>query len=146
MSNRVRMSLFGRILAAVFLSAASTSFAWEQSDRAVAPEKASFWCVDAGSGKTLFTNLDIVRFDWDRQIFELTRERSMDLMSLKFPDSDFILRDAEGVIYRGTFTSGLSASALVSGPILIDQIWSSAGDGLLPLYQIREDYDIIIDK
>jgi hypothetical protein len=43
--------------------------------------------VDQTSGRVLFTLADIVRFDWDRQVFELKHERAMDLMAYMAPPS-----------------------------------------------------------
>ncbi|MHB9134687.1 MAG: M56 family metallopeptidase [Armatimonadota bacterium] len=66
--------------------------------------------VDEASGKVLFTDADIKRFDWDRQIFELTEQTSKKLQALpRQPHRYFQLKDSEGVIYRGTFYSPTSS-------------------------------------
>ena len=84
--------------------------------------------------------MDIKRFDWDQQIFELDRERVSYLMSLpQSCDRRFIIRDKNGVIYfGGTFQSGLSSCSLWNEPTMIVQIYSNANHGWLPLYKIEE--------
>lgn len=93
--------------------------------------------VDAKTGKVLFTSRDIVRFDWDRQLFELKREQAMDLLSL--PPAlrrDFVVRDAEGDIYRGCFMSGLSSSSY-DGPTIKADLFVDTSP---PLYHIAGGY------
>ncbi len=138
MSSQLRMPIIQRILAVFFLSAAAASLAIGRQDNPAASEKASVWWVDAETGKTLFTDLDIVRFDWERQLFELTRSRAIDLMSTPSGiERDLIVRDSEGEIYRGCYGSPSSASFWKPcSPFLITGLWPGAPRP--PLYQIIE--------
>lgn len=78
--------------------------------------------VDAQSGTTLFSIADIVRFDWDRQLFELTPERASALLALPIaPFRDFIVKDADGIIYRGRIYRSTAREGYDGSTILIDQ-------------------------
>lgn len=104
-----------------------------------AADRAAVEWVDAKTGKVLFSSRDIVRFDWDRQVFELTRERAMDLMSL--PPTlrrDFVVRDREGDIYRGCFMSALSSFSY-DGPTISSDFFEVEGIRP-PLYHIGGGY------
>ncbi|MBL7223638.1 MAG: hypothetical protein ISS72_07285 [Candidatus Brocadiae bacterium] len=79
--------------------------------------------VDDKTGRVWFTAGDIVRFDWERQFFELKRRPAMAVMAndLRLKRS-FTVRDEEGIIYRGTFMSLVSSSSfrgptIVTGPV-----------------------------
>jgi len=101
-----------------------------------AAEPRARW-LDAETGAVLFTSRDIVRFDWQRQLFELARERAIDLLCRpRVLRSDFVVRDELGEVYRGCFMSSES-SMTFDGPTI--------GDGLLssirpPLYEIKGGY------
>jgi hypothetical protein len=103
-------------------------------------EKVTVQWLDSETGKILFTNRDIVSFDWDQQIFELDSERVRYLMSLPLScKRKFIIRDPNGTIYEGgTFSSGLSPCSFYDGPTIITQIYSNNNHGWLPLYKIQE--------
>ena len=93
--------------------------------------------VDAKTGKVLFSSRDIVRFDWDRQVFELTRERATDLMSLPPTlQRDFVVRDREGEIYRGCFMS-IGSSSSYDGPTIGADFFEGTRP---PLYHIAGGY------
>jgi hypothetical protein len=76
---------------------------------------------DETSGRVLFKLDEIVRFDWERQVFELKRERAMDLMGYLVPhmhlSRSFVVRDAQGAVYAGRFISPAS-SATYRGPTI----------------------------
>lgn len=60
--------------------------------------------IDAETGSTLFTINDVVRVDWDKQLYEITPERATELLSLPIIQRrDFAVKDRDGVIYRGRF-------------------------------------------
>jgi hypothetical protein len=103
-------------------------------------EKVAVQWLDSETGKILFTNRDIVSFDWNQQIFELDRERVRYLMSLPLScKRKFIIRDPKDIIYEGgTFYSGLSPCSFYDGPTIITQIYSNDNHGWLPLYKIQE--------
>ena len=66
--------------------------------------------VDEASGTALFTNNDIVYFDWNQQLFQLTDGANQSLQSLpQLQHRYFLLKDKEGVIYRGTLYSAMSS-------------------------------------
>ncbi len=104
-----------------------------------AADRAAVEWVDVKTGKVLFSGRDIVCFDWDRQVFELTRERAMDLMSLPpMLQRDFVVRDREGEIYRGCFMSALSSSSY-DGPTIGSDFFEVEGIRP-PLYHIAGGY------
>ncbi|HEY3378946.1 MAG TPA: energy transducer TonB [Armatimonadota bacterium] len=83
---------------------------------------ASLVFADADSGAPLFTLSDILRFDWDRQLCELTPESATRLLALPVVQQrDFIVKDHEGVIYRGRFSRSSSNIGYDGPTILIDQ-------------------------
>jgi hypothetical protein len=94
---------------------------------------------DEATGKVLFSLDDIVRFDWDRQVFELKRERAMDLLVCLVPhlhlSRSFVVRDSQGVIYAGRFISP-AMSATYAGPT----IQTGLAEVEPPLYAIQGGY------
>lgn len=96
--------------------------------------------VDRETGETVFTAADMVRFDWERQMFELKRERAMDLeawlASHLLQHRSYVVRDAQGVIYEGRFISRLSSFGYTGPTTLIDDL-SSRGD---PVLRIHDGY------
>jgi len=94
--------------------------------------------VDDETGQMLFTVRDIVRFDWEQQIFELSRRRAMDLLANQYGLSrPFRVYDSSGVIYRGTFVSSL-ASMTFDGPVIV--VGSIIKNIQPPLYRIDGGY------
>jgi hypothetical protein len=140
MSRCIGISIVGAILLSVAsATAAEGQPATTPADAASKPsaERAAVEWVDVASGKAFFTSMDIVRFDWDRQVFELTRERAMDLMSLPpVLQRDFVVRDAEGDIYRGCFMS-MGSSFSYDGPTIGADFFEGARP---PLYHIAGGY------
>ncbi|MDM8004781.1 MAG: hypothetical protein QUV05_01325 [Phycisphaerae bacterium] len=146
MSNRMTRGVSNRIPATILFLTASIAAADDQP--ATTPpsmtarpseEGVTLEWVGANAGKPFFTSRDIVRFDWDRQVFELTRERAMDLMSL--PPRlrrDFTVRDREGEIYRGCFMS-LGSSFSYDGPTISSDFFEVEGIRP-PLYHIAGGY------
>lgn len=90
------------------------------------------------TGKILFTAHDIVRFDWERQVFELKRESAMDLMAYLVPHRHlqraFLVRDDEGEIYGGRFFSPTSSQSY-DGPTIPTGMGESP-----PVYAIQGGY------
>lgn len=104
---------------------------------AVAEEPAA-WMVDGRSGKTLLSSSDIVRFDWDKQLFELKREKAMDLMALQVAlDRPFEWRDSQGTIYKGTFVTSISSKGYDMPAIRMDSFETEPRP---PLYRIDRSY------
>jgi hypothetical protein len=74
---------------------------------------------DAVTGKVWLSVEDIVRFDWERQRFEVTRERAMDMMAADIGLSRrFSVEDGQGAIYKGTAVSLLSSMSY-EGPVIV---------------------------
>ena len=98
------------------------AFGDEPSPAAVANTNAPalLW-VDVDTGKTIFTSNDIVRFDWQRQVFELAPERATKLLPMVVQRRDFAVRDRDGVIYYGRFYRSVSNEGYDGATILIDQ-------------------------
>jgi hypothetical protein len=104
------------------------------------PANGLLWADD--SGEILFTAAGIVRFDWERQVFELQRERALDLMAYLVPhrhlQREFSVRDSSGEIYSGRFFS-LASSQTYDGPtILTGKI--TGMDETPPLFAIQGGY------
>ncbi|HDY65640.1 MAG TPA: redoxin domain-containing protein [Phycisphaerae bacterium] len=95
--------------------------------------------IDAKTGQTLFTLDDIVRFDWEKQLFELKRERAIDLMMLPPTlQRDFVIKDNQGEIYRGCFMSQASSMSYDGPTIPLGAIFPT--DVRPPLYKIEPGY------
>ena len=75
--------------------------------------------VDDKTGRVLFDAKDIVRFDWEKQIFELSRRRAMDLTVHMREVSQFAIRDKAGLIYRGRFIP-IESSIAYNGPTIVN--------------------------
>lgn len=95
-------------------------------------------CTDPGNDSLFFDSCDIVTFDWDRQCFELSRERAMDLYAhLAGLRHEFILSDDRGSIYGGEWVS-IASSVALPGPVIE---FPGLGDALQPpLYRIQLCY------
>ena len=69
--------------------------------------------ADEATGRVLFSTKDIIRFDWKRQAFQLTHNAAMDFEAWFPPhmqlDRKFIVRDSDGIIYRGARISSVSS-------------------------------------
>lgn len=120
-----------------FAAAALKRIGGETPDSARRPERLH-WGVK-GTDDVLFALDDIVRFDWERQVVELTRERAMDLMGLQGPHvargREFQARDAAGVLYEGRVISP-SSSIAYDGPTIIEPSFELSP----PLFEIRAGY------
>lgn len=115
------VKFFGKFLliSLVLLCALSNTLLAQQPP----PAPALSW-QDATTGETLFSSDDIVRFDWGRQLFELDVTRAGDLLALPLSVDgfrEFILKDAEGVIYRGRFYRSSATVGYAGAVILLDQ-------------------------
>jgi hypothetical protein len=96
--------------------------------------------VDSVTGRVLFTSEDIVRFDWDRQVFELKRQRAMDLLTLDFGQCrSFEVKDKAGVIYRGMLFSSFSSQEYDGPTIRMDGVY---GETKPPLYAVDGGYPL----
>lgn len=94
--------------------------------------------INPSNNEILFTINDIIRFDWEKQIFELRRGKAMELMAkvsrrLQVP---FIIKANDVIIYEGCFMSSLSSMSSHKPTIT---------DGLLekivpPMYKISAGY------
>jgi len=95
--------------------------------------------VDEETGQKLFDLDDIVRFDWDKQIFELTRRKAMDLLAnLKGLGQKFKVADNTAVIYQGTFVSP-AASMTFHGPVIVRSLPYEKSIQP-PLFKIQDGY------
>jgi hypothetical protein len=100
-----------------------------------AQEPTLLW-KEKSTGRILWTLDNIVCFDWDRQIMELTRAAAMDLMaentSLHKP---FVAEADQKILYEGNLVSSLS-SATYPGPVIV----MDSPDIKLPLLAIEKCY------
>jgi TonB family protein len=63
-----------------------------------------------------------VRYDWERQIFELTPQRATELLARPvIQHTDFVVKDREGVIYRGRLYRSVANDPYDGATILVDQ-------------------------
>ncbi|MFO7956802.1 MAG: hypothetical protein R6X33_06845 [Candidatus Brocadiia bacterium] len=67
--------------------------------------------VDARTGEVLWTDRDILRFDWERQLFELRRPKAIELALRRPWQGGLELYDADGLVYWCVLTSGASSVA-----------------------------------
>ena len=130
------LGITGSTGAVVLLAAAALAGGQGAQSR---PARAELRWADEETGRTLFALEDIVRFDWERQLFELRRRRAMDLLGhacgqLSRP---FTVRDGRGVVYRGTFMSPGSSMSF-DGPTIT--IFPQAGGPAPPLFAIDGGY------
>jgi len=99
------------------------------------------------SGEELFNIDDIVRFDWDKQIFELTCPAAMNFMaklaSVGVEGRKFIVKDGRSVIYKGTLVTPISSIAC-QGPVIRDPILPD--DIQPPLFKIGGGYPTDFEK
>jgi ankyrin repeat protein len=66
--------------------------------------------VDQDSGEILFDIGDIVRFDWSKQIFELTRSAAMDFTTRLIDlDTEFEVQLGKDTVYSGSLVSVFSS-------------------------------------
>ena len=90
--------------------------------------------MDAQTGQTLFTDEDIICFDWDKQVFHLKRDATIDFMTWmvphKFQYRKLIVKDNIGIIYEGQWVSGASSMSFL-GPVYS---WSN------PFFTINNGY------
>ena len=152
-----RLALAGTVIAAVVsvglalaLPLGEKSFEPEQpkeSPAEIAPQPAvaenapSLRWVDVETGDVLFTGADIVRFDWKKQLFELRRERAIDLVMLRPAlRRDFVVEDGRGTVYRGCFMSVASSSSYDGPTIRSGPTIPSMAPTRPPLYAIRGGY------
>jgi hypothetical protein len=106
--------------------------------RAEPSRSASLKWVDLESRQTLFTGDDIVRFDWEDQLFELHRNAAINLMML--PPAlhrEFIVLDGNDEIFRGNIVSSLSSATYKGPTIVVDPI---PGSPQPPLYSLFSGY------
>jgi hypothetical protein len=92
------------------------------------------WSEEPGN-RVLFDANDIERFDWDKQVFELTLAKASELLALRQANWTrfFALSGRESLIYRGIFTS-MESSIEYDGPAIV---WESAP---APLFKIDAGY------
>lgn len=133
-SRIIRKQVLFITIAIVILGQVSLSQEQGRSEDA----KPSLQCIDTATGKTIFDITDIVRFDWDRQVFELTRNSAMDVLALQASLSrKFILKSGKEIIYEGSFVSPLSSIAYQVPVIVFD--WRE--DNIRPpLFKIDNGY------
>lgn len=98
--------------------------------------------IDGPTEKVLFTLDDIVRFDWDRQVFQLTREKAMDLLALQVLTREFRLAKEKQIIYTGAFYSPISSN-LPKGPMIVLGSMAEAGAQIRPpLFEIQAGAEV----
>ena len=91
--------------------------------------------IDSETSAVIFTVNDIVRFDWDKQIFEVTHECAMDIIAYTRWGlcQRFVVLDKEGLIYKGQFVNPISSFSH-SGPTIKSDFLG------LPVYEIEGGY------
>jgi len=95
--------------------------------------------INEDTGQELFNIFDIVRFDWDKQIFELNREKAIDLLGKPTGRyRRFTVRSGADTIYTVTFVSMLSSIGFPGPAIVFD---GEALSGIKPpLFKIDDSY------
>ncbi|MHB9023803.1 MAG: WD40 repeat domain-containing protein [Armatimonadota bacterium] len=101
----------------------------------VNPQAALLRWEEEGTGNIFFTSIDIRRFDWDKQVFEMTEKASKRLQALPQQQHRYLLlKDREGLIYRGTLYSPFSSIGF-AGPAI--RLYGASGDITPPAYRIE---------
>ncbi len=91
--------------------------------------------VDAETGEVIFRGSDLIEFDWDRQVLWLEKRAAIDFLCWAARPGlsrAFVLRDRDGVIYRGQTVSSFS-SASYNGPTFMDLFPLGTTSTLFPL-------------
>lgn len=123
----------------------------DHSDVQLEPDNKEFaktlcW-VDEQTGQKLFDVGDIVRFDWDKQIFELRRSVAMNFMaelgSVGVYGRKFVLKYGHSVIYRGTLVTPASSIAFME-PVIRGTIPDDNVEP--PLFEIGGGYPRDFEK
>jgi hypothetical protein len=113
---------------------------WSSLEGRAEPSRpASLKWIDLESRQTLFTGDDIMRFDWDEQLFELHRDAAINLMMLPPAlQREFVVLDGnDNEIFRGNIVSSLS-SATYKGPTIV--VDPTPGFPQPPLYSLSSGY------
>ncbi|MBN1456593.1 MAG: hypothetical protein JW912_01930 [Sedimentisphaerales bacterium] len=131
----------------VFVNAAVTAESEVLAAHGLKPIAEKVQWVESQTGEVLFDVDDIVRFDWEKQVFELTRQSAMDFMArlsfLGVRGSKFIVKSGMTVIYEGTLVSPVSSIA-VGGPVIQSSILPD--DLKPPLFRIDGGYPRDFEK
>jgi hypothetical protein len=102
---------------ALFLLTISACLAGKQKNSTKAP--ALTW-RDAETKRVLFTSNDIISFDWDKQVFRLTRNATLDFLAWIPPHMHqarkLFVEDEQGLIYEAHWVSNVSSMGF-RGPI-----------------------------
>lgn len=128
------------LLTILWIAAADAKPSTRPSSGIATPRSPAVRWVDAETATVLFQDIDMVRFDWQKQVFELTRERAIDLMCL--PQKlrrDFVVRDNDGDIYRGCFMSPFSSMSF-DGPTMCIDTFGVSGMFQPPLFHVAGGY------
>lgn len=90
--------------------------------------------IDTNNGQILFTSDDIISFNWEKQIFLLKMDATIDfftwMASHKSLYRKLVVKDNNGVIYEGQYVSGLSSMGF-TGPVYS---WTN------PFFTIKNGY------
>ena len=85
------------------------------------PKPRALEWIEPNSHRTLFTADDIVRFDWEKQLFELKRDAAIDLMMLPPAlEHEFIVVADGSEICRGQLVSSFSSKTYQGPTIALD--------------------------
>jgi hypothetical protein len=103
---------------------------------------------DDRTGEVIFDLWDIVRFDWDKQIFELTPQKAMDLMVMRTGlYNKFHISDTNGqLIYKGVFVSPMCSVSFPCPSIVIESpVFKDSAIIKPPLFKIDAGYPSQLD-
>lgn len=96
--------------------------------------------VDEAGGEVLFTGADLRTFDWEQQEFRMSDGASRALQALpRRQHRYFLLKDADGIIYRGTFYSPISSIGF-DGPAIQVDLFAEGEAVRPPSYRIQAWY------
>ncbi len=97
--------------------------------------------VDSLTEEKLFDANDIVRFDWDKQVFELTRPAAMDFMTkLTRLDRKFDVVIENDILYSGSLVSPFSSKTYPHPVIVLHYPHPDSPVPAPPLFEIQKYY------
>ena len=136
------------ILLSMLLLCASLAFSQEAATTVIQdlePEEKDFLnAVEAHKGRVLFTVDDIVRYDWNRQILELTPSAAAIFSTIATEDiTHYAFKDKDGVIYRGRIRyTPMTEEEVYDGAVMINDKSGSGKYPALPYLTIVGGYGV----
>jgi len=144
MHNKIIFSVI-LLLSFLCLAFAQGNATTNSENATTTPEEKNFLnAVEAHRGRMLFTMDDIVRYDWNRQILELTPSASAIFSTIATEDiTHYAFKDKDGIIYRGRIKYAPPAEGEVyDGAVMINDKTGNGKYPALPYLAIIGGYGV----